>query len=52
MFSFGKPVFLNVSPVKGKVSDLGTAFDFSDGRVGTGSTGVLLVSVTAATVVH
>ena len=47
MFSFGKPVFLSVSTVKGKVSDLGAGFDFSDGR-----SGVLLVSMAAATVVH
>lgn len=52
MFSFGKPVFLSVSTVKGKVSDLGAGFDFSDERVGTGGTGVLLVSMTVATLVH
>lgn len=52
MFPFGKPVFLSVSMVKGKVSDLGAGFDFSDGRVGTGRAGALLVSVTVAAVVH
>lgn len=39
MFSFGKPVFLSVSTVKEKVSDLGAGCDFSDWMTGVGPAG-------------